>query len=154
MGMGKKKQGGGAARQGSPDRYENLGNRRASDRWEATGAAEENKDELEDEMRSVHAELDYSRKDATRHIVQKNPASLRQKLLRNLEGVRKNKAILKSEISSLHSIRSRVSKVSGRLSQTQGALQQPVLAQIQEGADGDCANRCCEVYAATASCAN
>ena len=117
MGMGKKKQGG-AARQGSPDRYENLGNRKVSDRWEAAGAAEENKDELEDEMRSVHAELDYSRKDATRHIVQKNPASLRQKLLRNLEGVRKNKAILKSEISSLHSIRSRVSKVSGRASQT------------------------------------
>ena len=61
MGMGKKKQGGAASRQGSPDRYENP-----------TAAAEENKDGLDDEIRSIHAELDYSRKDATRHIVQKN----------------------------------------------------------------------------------
>ena len=34
---------------------------------------------IDDEQRSVHTELDYSRKDATRHIVQgkSNPASLR-----------------------------------------------------------------------------
>ena len=54
--MGKKKQGDPrVSRQASPDRFEN--------------AAEEIKDELDDEMRSIHAEHDYSRKDATRHIV-------------------------------------------------------------------------------------
>ena len=63
MGMGKKKQGGAASRQGSPDRFETT-----------AAAAENAKDELDDEMRSIHAELDYTRKDATRHIVQKNQA--------------------------------------------------------------------------------
>lgn len=59
MGMGKKKQGDPrVSRQASPDRFENQKN-----------AAEEIKDELDDEMRSIHAEHDYSRKDATRHIV-------------------------------------------------------------------------------------
>ena len=58
MGMGKKKQGDPrVSRQASPDRFEK------------TAAAEEIKDELDDEMRSIHAEHDYSRKDATRHIV-------------------------------------------------------------------------------------
>ena len=62
----------------------------------------------EDESRSLHAELDYTRKDATRHIVTAISGTqedrLRMKLLRNLEGVRKNKPILKSEVGSLQSI--------------------------------------------------
>lgn len=69
-------------------------------------------------MRSLHAEIDYSKKDATRHIVQ--PASsdtLRKKLLRNLEGVRKNKPILNSEAGSVKSVFSRISKASARTSQ-------------------------------------
>jgi len=55
---------------------------------------------IEDETRSLHAELDYTRKDATRHIVTSISGTrevlLREKLLRNLEGVRKNKPILRS----------------------------------------------------------
>lgn len=73
-----------------------------------------------DEQRSLHAEIDYSRKDATRHIVTpsqgSNTSSLRQKLLRNLEGVRKNKPILRSEMGSIKSIQSRQSNLSGRAS--------------------------------------
>ena len=41
------------------------------------------------------------------------------KLLRNLEGVRKNKPILKSEVGSLQSIRSRLSRASAKNSHTQ-----------------------------------
>ena len=60
--MGKKKLGDPRiSRQASPDRFENQ--------KKGAAAAEEIKDELDDEMRSIHAELDYSRKDATRHIV-------------------------------------------------------------------------------------
>jgi len=73
-----------------------------------------------DETRSLVAELDYSKKDATRHIVTSTGTSgdkLRQKLLRNLEGVRKNKPILKSEASVARSIRSRQSNISARQSQ-------------------------------------
>ena len=68
------------------------------------------------------AELDYTKKDATRHIVTNTGTSgdkLRQKLLRNLEGVRKNKPILKSEASVAKSIRSRMSNMSARQSQAQ-----------------------------------
>ena len=62
MGMGKKKQGDPrVSRQASPDRFENQ--------KKGAAAVEEIKDELDDEMRSIHAEHDYSRKDATRHIV-------------------------------------------------------------------------------------
>ena len=75
----------------------------------------------EDETRSLCAEIDYTKKDATRHIVstqgQGSGDKLRQKLLRNLEGVRKNKPILKSEASVIKSIRSRASNVTARQSQ-------------------------------------
>ena len=47
-------------------------------------------------------------------------------------------------------MRSRVSKVSGRLSQTQGAS--PVLAQMQEAVNTE--ERCREIYMATGGCAN
>lgn len=47
-------------------------------------------------------------------------------------------------------MRSRVSKVSGRLSQTQGGS--PLLAQIQEA--GNTEERCREIYMATGGCAN
>ena len=74
-----------------------------------------------DETRSLVAELDYTKKDATRHIMTNTGTSgdkLRQKLLRNLEGVRKNKPILKSEASvGKSSIRSRMSNISARLVQ-------------------------------------
>lgn len=78
----------------------------------------------------MHTEIDYTRKDATRHIVQgkSNPASLRQKLLRNLEGVRKNKPILQSEVSSL---RSRVSRTT-RATRTQAQNEDAGLAKIDE----------------------
>ena len=74
----------------------------------------------EDEKRSIHTELDYSKKDATRHIVQgkSNPAKLRLKLLRNLEGVRKNIAIEASQATtSLYSMRSRMTNATARASQ-------------------------------------
>ena len=91
----------------------------ASDRYEKQTAKEEAKKQgLEDEVRSLHAEIDYSKKDATRHIVQANLSSdvLRKKLLRNLEGVRKNKPILNSEAGSVKSVLSRISKASARAS--------------------------------------
>ena len=62
--MKKKKMGGpGGSRHASPSpgRFESQ--------TKGAAAAEEIKDELDDEMRSIHAELDYTRKDATRHIV-------------------------------------------------------------------------------------
>ena len=95
----------------------------------------------EDEQRSVIGEHDYTRKDATRHIVQgkANPSKLRMKLLRNLEGVRKNQAIAKSEISSMHSIRSRVSKASTRVSVA------PSLAKVDEADQENAKVGCCEV---------
>ena len=64
MGMGKKKLGdprGSRHASPSPGRFESQ--------TKGAVAAEEIKDELDDEMRSIHAELDYTRKDATRHIV-------------------------------------------------------------------------------------
>jgi len=87
-------------------------------------------------VRSLHAELDYSKKDATRHIVQNNLCSdtLRKKLLRNLEGVRKNKPILNSEVGSIRSIMSRMSKTSARASQAPDAYgaAQGRLSKIEE----------------------
>lgn len=77
-------------------------------------------------MRSIHTEMDYSKKDATRHIVANKGAgskgdSLRQKLLRNLESVRKNKPLLKSETGGSHlSVKSKYSKLSARMSQACG----------------------------------
>ena len=70
----------------------------------------------DDEIRSLHAEIDYTKKDATRHIVQAKPTGdrLRQKLLRNLEGIRKGKPILSSEAGSFKSTMSRISKASAR----------------------------------------
>ena len=69
-------------------------------------------------MRSLHAELDYTKKDATRHIVQaQSNETLRKKLLRNLEGVRKNKPILNSDAGSIRSVLSKISKHSARASQ-------------------------------------
>lgn len=58
---------------------------------------------MDDEVRSVHAEIDYTKKNATRHIVtgQLSGDKLRSKLLRNLEGVRKNKPILNSDAGSI-----------------------------------------------------
>ena len=118
------------------DRYEKRSTRRT-----ATGSIISNAKDLdthnaqdidEDECRSVHTELDYKRKDASRHIVQgkSNPVSLRQRLLRNLEGVRKNKPILKSEVGSVHSMRSRMSTISTR--------QQNQLAKIDEADRENC----------------
>ena len=67
----------------------------------------------------MHAELDYSKKDAVRHIVKGGGTlgqdTLRLRLLRNLEGVRKNKPIAQSEVGSkILSLRSRASNVSAR----------------------------------------
>ena len=93
----------------------------------------------------MHAEIDYSKKDATRHIVTpsqgSNTASLRQKLLRNLEGVRKNKPILKSDIGSKISIRSHKSNLSGRASLTSPTKNDGRLSKIEE-AEGE--PRCCD----------
>lgn len=74
------------------------------------------------EQRSVHAEQDYRKKDAVRHIVadaasqkrgganQMNDGNLKlMKLLTNLECVRKGKPMLKSEIGSIYSRKSRIS---------------------------------------------
>ena len=73
------------------------------------------------EQRSVHAEQDYRKKDAVRHIVadaasqkrgtnQMNDGNLKlMKLLTNLECVRKGKPMLKSEIGSVYSRKSRIS---------------------------------------------
>jgi len=71
---------------------------------------------LDDETRSLTAEIDYSKKDASRFIVQTNKL-LRAKLLQNLEGVKKNKPLLQSEIGSVKTLRSRTSNVSARASQ-------------------------------------
>ena len=79
----------------------------------------------EDECRSIRTELDYTKKDASRHIVKDkmNPATLRQRLLRNLEGVRKNIAIQPSMASSsMNSIRSRLTNVTARASQANKAV--------------------------------
>jgi len=76
---------------------------------------EEGKTENDDmECRSLHAELDYSKKDAVRHIVKPmangSSDTLRQKLLKNLDCVKKNKPLAQSEIrSNIQSIRSRFS---------------------------------------------
>ena len=76
----------------------------------------------DDECRSLAAEIDYSRKDATRHIVQRlggaggKDSQLRQRLLRNLENVRKNKPLLKSEVGTVNTMRSRVTNASARAS--------------------------------------
>ena len=61
MGMNKKKLGDPRhSRHMSPDRFENQSR---------NATVEDVKDDLDDEARSIHAELDYTRKDATRHIV-------------------------------------------------------------------------------------
>ena len=63
---------------------------------------------------------------------------MRQRLLRNLEGVRRNKPILKSEISS---IRSRLTAVSTYKKQDGRGGQSPAaLARIDEGN-----YECCEI---------
>ena len=130
--------------QNAADRYEKGAK---PSRRTATGSVVEDATggDLDDEQRSVHAEIDYKTKTATRHIVQKsNPASLRQKLLRNLEGVRKNKPILKSEISSMQqSIRSRLTNVSARKNAA-GNGEQP-LAKIDEACLGSCEICCREI---------
>jgi hypothetical protein len=94
----------------------------------------------EDETRSLHAEHDYTRKDATRHIVTATAGTrddrLRMKLLRNLEGVRKNKPICKSEVGSVQSMRSRFSKASAKNSQTPGGANDGRLTRIEEN-DGE-----------------
>ena len=74
------------------------------------------------EQRSIHAEQDYKRKDAVRHIVvdagqkrlgagsQMNSENLKlMKLLTNLECVRKGKPMERSEIGSIYSRRSHIS---------------------------------------------
>ena len=103
----------------------------------------------EDETRSIVTELDYSKKDATRHIVAaKNGGdTLRQKLLRNLESVKKNKPLLKSEVGSyLSATQSRYSKMSARTSQAPNK-NDGRLARIEEGEDGEAATLCCEACA-------
>ena len=106
------------------DRYEKRQSARQSHQM-ATGLEDfDDSQEINpDETRSLVAELDYTKKDATRHIVTNTGTSgdkLRQRLLRNLEGVRKNKPILKSEASvGKSSIRSRMSNMSARQSQAQ-----------------------------------
>ena len=103
----------------------------ASDRYEKRSSrrqvVQEELDEIEnveggadimDEQRSIHAELDYTKKDASRHIVSEHKVNslgrlnLRERLLRNLEGVRKNKPILRSDLPSNRSHRSNISRVS------------------------------------------
>ena len=95
----------------------------------------------------MHAEIDYTRKDATRHIVQgsasKDPKTLRMKLLRNLDSVRKNKPLIKSEVGSIKSIKSRTSNISARASQAQAPEQNAGrLSKIDEAADGEKDIRC------------
>ena len=58
-------------------------------------------------------------------------------MLRNLEGVRRNKPILKSEVSS---IRSRLTAVSTCKKQNVGGDKSATLAQIEEGS-----YECCEI---------
>lgn len=106
----------------------------------------------EDEARSVVTELDYSKKDATRHIVANRSGSkgdsLRQKLLRNLESVKKNKPLLKSENSgSQLSAQSRYSKVSARISKAGRNQNDGRLTRIEEADDGEAANMRCEACA-------
>ena len=109
-----------AAMQTLSDRYEKRMSVRKGDA--TSRQPDEEAHELDGEQRSLHAEIDYSRKDATRHIVQSLEGSvtkkqrLRQKILRNLEGVRKDRAILPSELGSVRSIRSRFSNISARQS--------------------------------------
>ena len=87
------------------DRYE-TGSRRTGRSKQLKDLIEENKSmKVEDiETRSLHAELDYTKKDAVRHIVkssgQQCGESLRLKLLRNLDAVKKNKPLAQSEIRS------------------------------------------------------
>ena len=59
-------------------------------------------DDMVEGVRTVHTELDYTKKDATRHIVlEKDSDTLRARVLRNLECVRAGKQILNSEKSLL-----------------------------------------------------
>ena len=114
MGIKQKKQN--ARGHPESDRYENTGQKNRQDLVDDNAAKARMN---EDEKRSIHTEMDYSKKDATRHIVQgkQNPAKLRLKLLRNLEGVRKNIAIEASKATtSLYSMRSRMTNSTARAS--------------------------------------
>ena len=60
------------------------------------------------------------------------------KLLRNLECVRKNKPLIRSEVGSFKSIKSRMSNISARASQAPNAgLNNGRLSKIDEAADGE-----------------
>ena len=121
---GMKSQKKGAVQAQATDRYEKQSSQQKrlnTDIQEARVAAAVD----EDECRSIRTELDYTKKDASRHIVKDkmNPAKLRQRLLRNLEGVRKNVAIQPSMASSsMNSIRSRLTNVTARASQANKAV--------------------------------
>lgn len=130
------------------DRYEKRNTRKFSQIQDPEDKKENEKAGKDDETRSLHAELDYTRKDATRHIVTNTTGTrevlLREKLLRNLEGVRKNKPILKSEIGSIKSIRSRASNASARNAQAPIDTNDGRLTSIEEN-DGENLNeRNCE----------
>ena len=101
------------------DRYEKKSSRRSRVQQDLDDIDNiEGGNDIMDEQRSIHAELDYTKKDATRHIVaegignSQKKATLRERLMRHLEGVRKNKPILRSDYASNRSHRSNVSRKS------------------------------------------
>jgi len=85
----------------------------------------------------VHAEQDYRKKDAVRHIVadtagqrrhllQINEGNLKlMKLLTNLDCVKRGKPMIRSEIGSIHSRRSHVSQTSATLARKNNGTVQP-----------------------------
>ena len=80
-------------------------------------------EDLEDETRSVKAELNYNFKDAARHIVadkNSNRARLREKVLHNLDALRSGQPT--SVISSMRSTQTRVTTTTSKM-QTPAGLE-------------------------------
>ena len=127
------------------DRYGKESTRRMAEPvndYSAEPRAGEPHDDEHDDTRSLAAELDYTKKDASRHIVQAEATNrqqrLRERLLKNLDGIRLgNAAIAKSAIGS-----TRQSYISGRSMRSRrtsaGAenapdrASQPFMEKIQE----------------------